>query len=119
MLATPLFAFIYFLFYRKAGYSFLEHLVANMYFVPFAMLFYACLVVPWQKLVAKPVWGYLLITFFVFELTYRSMAYYQLINKKGLGPWAKAFGVTLLTVAIWVAGSTALIQLYVRYGLGW
>ena len=38
MLALPLIAFLFWIFYRRAGYNYIEHLVANMYMSGFTLL---------------------------------------------------------------------------------
>lgn len=117
MLATPLMAFFFWLFYRKAGYSLIEHLVANMYFVSFLMLFYSLLIIPWQSSITwSPLSWFLVTAFFLLEIIYKSIAYYQFINKKGAGPYFKALGVSIVTVLIWVGGSFLLIRHYISGG---
>ena len=117
MLATPLFAAMFWLFYKRAGYSYIEHLVANMYFISFTMLIYAFLVVPWQHLLSnsKMPWIFVLV-FFIFEITYRAFAYYHFINKKGAGQFWKAWSVSLFTVLVWTTGNYFLIQHYINTG---
>jgi hypothetical protein len=117
MLVTPLFAFILWLFYRKAGYSFIEHLVANMYIISFTMLCFALLVVPWQKLLAMNLPGWIfLIAFIVFQSVYGAVAYYQFINRKGVGQFLKALGAYLLAMLLWTVGVSWLVYLYIRTG---
>lgn len=117
MLVTPLFAFILWLFYRKAGYSFIEHLVANLYFVSFTMLCYALLMVPWQKLLSMNITGWVfLIAFILFQAVYGAVAYYQFINKKGAGYFLKALGAYLFAVLLWIVGSSWLVYLYINTG---
>ena len=117
MLVTPLFAFILWLFYRKAGYSFIEHLVANLYFVSFTMLCYALVIVPWQRLLAKDFTGWaFLIIFIIFQAVYSAIAYYQFINKKGVGQFFKALGVYLLAMLFWTVSASWLVYLYIRTG---
>ncbi len=114
MLATPLFSFILWLFFIRARYNYVEHLVANMYFTPFALLFYALLFVPLRRL---PVNEWLILApYFVFETVYRCVAYYQFINKKGWLPALKVVGVTLLTQTLWFMGTYYLIVTYIRTG---
>jgi hypothetical protein len=117
LLLTPLYAFILWVFYRKAGYSFIEHLVANMYFIPFTMLCYALLVVPWQKLLAIDSTGWMfLYAFVIFQVVYGTVAYYQFINKKGAAPFFKALGVSLFTILLWVVSSSLLLTHYIAKG---
>lgn len=117
MLVTPLFAFILWLFYRKTGYSFIEHLVANMYIISFTMLCYALLIIPWQKLLAMDVTGWIfLIAFVIFQAIYGAAAYYQFINKKGPGPFLKAMVAYLLAMLLWTVSASWLVYLYIRTG---
>ena len=72
MLATPIITAIFFLFYRKEKYRYIEHLVAHLYFVPFTMLFYALLISPLVYLFNTPGITFLLIgIFFLFEILYK------------------------------------------------
>ena len=117
MLATPLVAFIIWLFYSRGKYNYVEHLVANMFFVPFVMLIYSLIVLPLANLFNDRIPEYtFLYAFFFIEFIYRSFAYYHFINKKGTWPLIKAFGVILFTVAIWVYGNVQLISSYIRTG---
>jgi hypothetical protein len=116
MLATPVFAFIFWLFYKRS-YSFIEHLVANLYFVSFTMIVYALVLVPFQaKLDASRTTWIIMSIFFLFEWLYKTFAYYRFINKKGGGPFVKALGVSFLTVFIWVGSAFLLVQQYIMTG---
>lgn len=117
MLITPLFALILWLFYRKAGYSFIEHLVANMYIISFIMLCYSLLIIPWQKLLSMDVTGWIfLIAVIIFQAIYGAVAYYQFISRKGVGHFFKAMFAYLLAMIIWSVGSSFLVYLYIRTG---
>lgn len=119
MLATPFFTLIFWLFYRRQRYSYLEHLVACMYFISFSMLCYSLLVVPWLgKLASSRVSWVILFTYFSFEMTYRALAYYSFIGKRGFGQVMKAIGVSLLAMVVWVGGSFLLIDQYILNGFG-
>jgi hypothetical protein len=117
MFATPLYAAIFWLCYRRSRYTYIEHLVANMYFMGFTMLVFSLFLVPWQKILltnGNP-WRYMIILF-CFEIFYRTMAYYRFINKKGTWPFLKAMGVSVLPVIIWVGGSWLLLDQYIKTG---
>jgi hypothetical protein len=117
MLATPLITVIIWLFYTRGKYSYVEHLVANMYFVSTLMVFYALVVVPFNALVHSSTLALgMLGAFFLFELIYRGWAYYQFIGKKGMRAWWKAMGVTFFTVVLWVSGTMYIISTYIRTG---
>jgi hypothetical protein len=113
MLITPLFAFIFWLFYKKARFSYIEHLVASMFFISFIMLFNALLIVPWQsKVTFSGSWIFFLLT----DIIYRSFAYRQFMGKKGFGPLLKAFGVSLTAMFVWLLLSLFLVQAYILTG---
>ena len=117
MLAVPLLTALFWVCYLGDRYSYLEHLVANMYFVPFIMLFYALLVVPLQRISASyNVFMAALGLFFLVEIAYRSFAYYQFIGKKGGLYIFKAIGVSILASAIWITLSYSLIRYYIWNG---
>lgn len=115
MLATPLFSFLLWLFFLRDRYNYIEHLVANMYFIPFALLFYALLIVPLQHSLQVNQWV-LIGPYFAFETIYRCVAYYQFFNKGGWWHVTKIIFSTLLTQAIWVFGTYYLIVTYIRTG---
>ena len=113
MLITPLYAFIFWLFYKKERYSYIEHLAASIYFISFIMLFNSLLIVPWQSKTSFAQSG---IFFLITDIVYRSFAYRQFMGKKGIGPLLKAVGVSLFTVIIWFAISGLLVQTYLTTG---
>lgn len=117
MLATPLFALAFWLFYKKERYSYIEHVVATMFIMSFSMLCYSLLLVPWQSrlTITKASWMVMLV-YFTFEMLYRSFAYYHFIGKKGFRHYMKALGVSLLVLVFWVGGSYLLIDKYIRGG---
>lgn len=115
MLATPLLTCFMWLFYIRGRFSYLEHLVANMFFTPFIMLIYALVLVPARSLVEAQ-YLYLLGAFFAIEITYRGIAYYQFMGKKGKAPLFKALGVSLLASAFWFAITFGMIWYYIRNG---
>jgi hypothetical protein len=113
MLITPLFAFIFWLFYKKARYSYIEHLVANLFFISFIMLFNGLLIVPWQSMATfTGSWIFYVLT----DVIYRSFAYRQFMNKKGIGPLLKAFGVSLTALLVWAVISYFVLQTYIMTG---
>jgi hypothetical protein len=117
MLATPLFAFFFWLFYKKERYTYIEHLVASMFILSFSMLCYALLLVPWQSRITTSGTSWLFMgVYFTFEMLYRSFAYYHFIGKKGVGAYFKALGISLLAVILWVGGCFLLINHYIWNG---
>jgi hypothetical protein len=117
MVATPLFALFFWLCYKKARYTYIEHLVATMFILSFSMLCYSLLLVPWQKkLTMSGISWMVMLVYFTFEITYRSFAYYHFIGRKGVGAYFKALGVSMLIVIVWAGGCYLLIDRYIRTG---
>ena len=117
MLITPLYAFIFWLFYKKARYSYIEHLVAGLYFISFIMLVNSLLVVPWQSKLSLSKMNWLFsLAYVVVDIIYRSFAYRQFMGKKGAGPFFKAMGISVFTLLLWVIGSYILLQAYIMTG---
>jgi Protein of unknown function (DUF3667) len=115
MLATPLFSLIMWLFFIRGRYTYIEHLVANMYIIPFSLLLYGLLIVPLRSWLNINEW-WVLGSYFIFETVYRCVAYYQFINKKGVLAAFKAMLPTLLTQLLWFFGTYYLIVTYIRTG---
>ncbi len=113
MVITPLYALIFWLFYKKARYSYIEHLVANLYFISFIMLFNSLLIVPWQSKVDFAQTG---VFFVLTDIIYRSFAYRQFMGKPGIGPLLKAIGVSLFTLCFWFLLSWLVLQQYILTG---
>jgi hypothetical protein len=114
MVATPLLTVFFWLIYYKGKYNYIEHLVANMYFVGFIMIFYALVFFPLQSIVPPSVSLAILGAFFLFEIIYRGRAYYQFMGKKGRRPMLKAYLTSLLLSVIWAGLTATLITLYIR-----
>ncbi|WP_336514639.1 DUF3667 domain-containing protein [Pollutibacter soli] len=116
--ATPLITLFVFLFYLKRPYSYLEHLVANMYFVGAVMIFYALVTIPLSYFSNSFLWGRIfLAVFFLFEIVYRGIAYYQFMNQKGTKYKLKALGVSVLASVFWIVISGTLTYKYIQDGL--
>jgi uncharacterized membrane protein len=119
MMATPLITLIFFLFYRKEPFNYIEHLVGNLYFVGFTMIFYALLVAPLIYYIDAPGFDLACIgLFFAFEIWYKGRAYYQFIGRTGGKHLAKAMAVSVATTVFWAAFTASMISIYIRTGFG-
>jgi Protein of unknown function (DUF3667) len=116
MVATPLLTILFWLAYLRGRYNYVEHLVANMYFVGFIMLFYALAIVPMLYFSSTRVDFLWLGIFFLFEIVYRGHAYYKFIGKEGIGPAIKAYGISALCSIVWIALTMSLIYFYIQTG---
>jgi hypothetical protein len=114
MVATPLLTFFFWLAYKKGKYNYTEHLVANMYFVGFIMLFYAIVFFPLQSILTGSASLFILGAFFLFEVIYRGWAYNQFVGNGTTRSRLKAYATSLLLSVIWVSLTFTLIFLYIR-----
>jgi hypothetical protein len=116
--AIPLITVLIWLLYLGHRYNYAEHLVANMYFGGFSVLIYALLfIIPMKILGLSSVPGLILTgVYFLFEIAYRSFAYYHFINKKTTPGLIKAIGVNLAASVAWGFFSQYLISVYIQTG---
>jgi len=117
MAITPLYAFIFFMFYRRSRYNYTEHLVANLYFAGFGVVIFLVVILPYLILTKdSPHYLYGIYAFLVFEALYRAVAYYQFINKRGWKHFLYAFLISSLLVYGWYLASTFLVSYYISHG---
>lgn len=116
MLALPLIAALFWKFYKKAGYNYIEHLVANMYMSGFTLLCQVLFFVP-IAIVFKINSNYILIAFFIFQLIYFSTFYYFFINHPTKAGRIKAFLVSFFVILFWGVVSYTVIRLYISNGI--
>jgi len=117
MLATPLMTFFLWLFYIRRKYNYTEHLVANMYIVGFTLLVYALVFIPLNALTNFRLSMYVLVGFFLFEIIYRTFAYYHFIQNYSAAGKIKALAASVFVVMFWIALTVLLINYYIRNGL--
>jgi hypothetical protein len=117
LIATPLSALIFFLFYIRRDYNFFEHLFANFYFAGFTFLFFLFFVIISTAIFnSSKMYFTGLRIFFGVEIIYRSVAYYQLINKKGIWHYLYALLVSTIVIAVWFFLSQLVIGYYIERG---
>ena len=114
--ALPIIALIYWLLYIKAHYNYIEHMVAGMYMIGLTNLFYLLIFIPITRVLIGDANSPYIAVFFLAQLVYNGIFYYYFINRKGKAALAKAFGVTLLTIAVWGLLTSSLIGLYISNG---
>ncbi|HEY0058223.1 MAG TPA: DUF3667 domain-containing protein [Flavisolibacter sp.] len=118
LLATPLAAFVFFLFYIRRNLNYAEHLVSNFYFAGFSALFFILVVGPLVSLVDSQSFYLGAMSAFLFaEMLYRSIAYYQLMNRKGARHYLYALLASITAVGLWILLSQAIVIYYIDHGL--
>ncbi|RZJ68531.1 MAG: DUF3667 domain-containing protein [Flavobacterium sp.] len=115
MAALPLSAFIYFLFYKKAKYNYIEHVVAGMYLLGFCLLIYALILIPIAYLLGISRL-YMVAVLMFLQLFYGATFYVGFLGKSGAANYFKAFGVSLVSLLVWIVGSSFTVRLYITNG---
>jgi hypothetical protein len=112
MIAIPIICFIYWIFYSRGTYSYVEHLVGCFYMLGFGNLVYAVVFGPLTSVAGRNV----LFVFFGLQIVYNSIYYYNFINKRSSIALFKAIAVSFLTIAFWSFLTGSLIRWYITNG---
>lgn len=109
--AIPLFALAFWLFFRRSGVNYAEHLVANVFFAGYFQLFATVITL------VLSLFNRYLSTLneqqLLFQLIYLPIAYYQFMGLRRWTGYLKALLATLLALAVWIAFSSGVIVLYI------
>jgi len=116
ILALPFTAFLFWLLYKRSGYNYVENLVANMYMSAFTLLVRVLIFIPLVNLFSIKMPYLELTVFFIFQLIYFTLFYYQFIGKISMGAKVKAFFSALMVIGIWFALSGFAIRIYITNG---
>jgi hypothetical protein len=117
MFAVPLMSFLLYLFYCRGRYNYAEHLVANLYNYGFTALTFTFIAIPLASLVNSTfVGGIVLGAFFVFDLVYRSIYYYNFMDRRSVAAAFKAVGVVISVQIFWLIIVLALMFWYIKSG---
>jgi hypothetical protein len=117
MLALPLLSLIFYLCYRRGPYNYAEHVVASLYGVGFTSLAMSLVFTPLMSQFGMRGYFIVLIVYFVFEVTYRSVYYVKLFNKQGAAAYVKSALVALLAILVWMVITVSLIFWYMFSGM--
>lgn len=115
--ALPFISFIFFIFYQKSGYNYVEHLLANMYMTAYTLLVKVIIFTSLFFILPFKNGNSEIAIFFLFQIIYFTWFYYRFTAAKSKLKIVKAFFVSLLAVACWVALSGSLIRFYIQNGL--
>lgn len=116
MVATPVFALIFFLFYFKSGYNFTEFLVAALYFSGFTALIMIFIITPYLLAVKGTANFAGIAAYFLIEIIYWSLAMYYFVNKRSKGRMAYAFFVSFVVTTTWFICTGSLVRWYIDKG---
>lgn len=115
LLAIPLFALVFWLFFRRTGINYSEHLVAQVFFSSFFSLvsIAAVLVLGFVLNAYLPYMNRFLL---LFQLLYLTIAYYQFMHYQKPRQYVRTGLATLLALTAWFITSGGAVYLYVRFG---
>jgi hypothetical protein len=114
-IAIPIVALVFWLFFRKTGLRYAEHLVALIFFSAFFQ-FVAALITLALVLTGQS-------TAFIsplqlgFQLLYLPIAYYQFLNYHKRVQLLRTLLASVLALGVWILLSSQAIRLYIMYGL--
>lgn len=113
--AIPLFTLVFWLFFRRTGINYAEHLVANILFAGYFQLFAAIvtLVLGLLNVHTSTVSEQQLI----FQVIYLPIAYYQFLHYRRATKFLLPLLASLLAVGVWILLSSQVIRFYIMYGL--
>ncbi len=115
LLAIPLFALVFWLFFRRTTINYAEHLVAQVFFSSFFSLF-SIVVTLLLGLAFRSFLTRLNSLLLLFQLVYLTIAYYQFLDYRQPRQYVKTGFATVLALAVWFVVSGGAIYLYVRFG---
>ena len=117
MCSLPITALVFWLFYKRSKYNYIEHLVAGMYMLGFCILVYAGIILPLSfafHFKGDPA----TLLFFVVQLFYFAVFYYGFLQKTTKLQFVKVLFVSLCNLILWIAISGSLFKFYIISGFG-
>lgn len=115
MASLPLTALIFWLFFWRKGYNYVEHLVAGMYMLGFCLLVYALLILPLFYLMDWPR-HFAALVFMAFHLIYFAIFYNGFVRNKTLGNQLRSWLASFLMIVVWSTLTFFTIRIYVTNG---
>lgn len=117
IIAVPFNALVFFLFYRRSGRNYAEHLVANVFFVAFVVLFSSLLFYPLLAWFKRPPGMYvILLLMLISHCAYYAYGYGQLLKCTSWKNWLGVILASIASIALWSLLTRFLIGWYIR---GW
>ncbi len=117
MCSLPLTALVFWLFYKRSKYNYIEHLVAGMYMLGLCILIYAVVILPLSfafHFEGSPA----ILLFFAVQLLYFAVFYCGFLQKTTKLQFFKALGVSFVNLVLWIAISGSLVRFYIASGFG-
>lgn len=113
MIAIPFFSLFSWLFFRRKGFNYAEHLTSNMMFVAFSNMVFTFVIFPLAGLLSPTASFLITMLALVFQALYFGWAFNGLLQLKTTGQRIKSFSVSILTVILWMIFTMTLTAIYV------
>jgi hypothetical protein len=114
MIAVPFISLFSWLFFRKRGFNYAEHLTANMMFVAFSNLVFTLIVFPTQAIFPSGRAMLVVITAgMVLQVLYFMWSMNGFLQLRSSRARLKSFSVSLLCVLLWAAFSMTAMAVYI------
>ncbi|MEP7254807.1 MAG: DUF3667 domain-containing protein [Ferruginibacter sp.] len=117
LIATPLIAFIAWLFFRyKKQRNYAEILVADCFFAGFSALFFVVIISPLMALAGNNniLYFSFLIAGLIFQVTYFGVAYHTFFGFNSKLAYGRTILASLVAVIVWTLLSSMLMLLYIK-----
>mgnify|MGYP002777665520 CR=1 FL=1 len=111
--AIPIISLAFWLFFLRSGINYAEHLVANIFFAGFYMLFTALVLVPIMVVLHLKFLNTLQLAF---QAVYLTIAYYQFMKYHRPVLYLRTALATVSGLLLWSAFSGGLVYLYIAFG---
>jgi hypothetical protein len=115
MASLPLTALVFWLFFRRRKYNYVEHLVAGMYMLGFCLLIYAVIILPLFYLMGRPRY-YASMVFMAFHLIYFAVFYNGFLENRTLRDKAASLAASFTMIVAWAVITLSVIRLYITTG---
>lgn len=115
MASLPLTALVFWLFFWRRKYNYVEHLVAGMYMLGFCIVVYAVLILPVFYLAGWPKY-YASALFMLFHLIYFAVFYNGFLQNKNFRDKGAALLASFTMIVLWSVLTLFTIRLYITHG---
>ena len=116
MVAIPFLSFFTWLFFRRKGFNYAEHLTANMMFVAFSNLVFTLVIFPLSGLLGADKTYLFTMGALLLQAIYFAWALNGFLQLHSTGQRVKSFSVALLAIFLWSVFSITMMAVYVYRG---
>lgn len=113
MIAVPFISFFTWIFFRRRGFNYAEHLTANMMFVAFSNLVFTLLIFPLAGLLSPGMSALMSAFAMILQVVYFTWALNGFLQLATMGQRFKSAAVSLLSIAMWAVFSLLATAIYI------